>query len=108
MNRKQKGILLVAALVLILMILFPPYYGIDRESGGRVHAFVGYHAIWNPPSASYVYERLAFLDPESADPGRLSSFEARLNAVRMIFNCAILGIATALAMFVLRKQPKGA
>jgi hypothetical protein len=108
MHKQQKGILVVAALVLLVMILFPPYYGIDRESGGRLHAFIGYHPVWDPPSASDVYQRLTPAAPEGSSPGDLSSFEARLNVVRLAFNLALLGVAAVLAKFALRRLSGGA
>jgi hypothetical protein len=100
-DNRQKWILVAAALILLAMILFPPYFGVDRESGGRLHAFIGHHPIWDPPPASYVYQRLSSGDPGSSAPADLSSFEARVNVVRLARNIALLGVAALLAKIVL-------
>jgi len=107
MNRNQKVILATGAIILVTMIVHPPYFGIDRESGGKLHAFIGYHWIWNPPAAADVYKRLTKSDPAAIDPLRLASFEARINTVRLIQNIVVLSAAVALGMALLKKRAKG-
>ena len=107
MNRNQKIILAIGAIILITMIVHPPYFGIDSESGGKLHAFIGYHWIWDPPSAPDVYESLTKSDPTGGDPLRLASFEARINTVRLMENTVVLGAAVALGMAFLKKRAKG-
>jgi hypothetical protein len=106
MNRNQKIILTIGVVLLITLIVHPPYFGIDRDSGGKLHAFIGYHWIWDAPSAPDVYERLTNSDATGVDPLRLESFEARINTVRLIQNVVVLGAAVALGMAFLRKRAK--
>ncbi len=106
MNPRQKYTLILAVFFIIIMILFPPYFGIDTESEGRVHAFIGYHPIWSPPSSEYVYEALTSESAANADAARVSSFQARLNKVQLIINFLILVSVTAGALIVFRRGRK--
>jgi hypothetical protein len=106
MNRNQKIILATGAIILITLIVHPPYFGIDRESAGKLHAFIGYHWIWDPPLAPDVYERLTKSGTTGVDPLRLASFETRISTVRLIQNVVVLGAAVALGMALLRKRAK--
>jgi hypothetical protein len=47
MNSKQKEVLLVGTLLVLLMILFPPWGYFDIDSSGKSSA--GYHFILTPP-----------------------------------------------------------
>ena len=106
MNKNQKIVLAIGVLILIALIMHPPYFGIDRDSGGKLHAFIGYHWIWRPPSSTYVYERLTKSDPAGIDSVRLASFVARVNSVRLVQNIGALGVVVALGMVLLKKRKK--
>ena len=68
MNKRQKSVLAVGTMVLILLIVYPPYFAIGRESDGKLHAFVGYHWVWNPPVSCFL--RLKIARPRSMNiPG---------------------------------------
>jgi hypothetical protein len=108
MNKYQKTLLAIGAVILVALIVRPPYFGVDRGSGGKVHAFIGYHWMWSPPAPAVVYEKLMGSDPAGADPARLASFTAGLNTVRMVRNIVVLCAAVAVGMLVLRKRTKGA
>lgn len=108
MNRKQKAVVVAGAVALLLMILYPPFFGIDRGSGGRRHAFIGYRAVWSPPSPSEVYLRLTSQDPTGVAPSRLAAFEARVNVVRLALNVAGLGVAVALGAWLTGRKTTGA
>ncbi len=47
MNSKQKGVLSVVGILVLLMILFPPWEYFDNDSSGRSPA--GYHFLLMPP-----------------------------------------------------------
>lgn len=98
MNKSQQIILGIAAAVLVVMILFPPYFVIDRESGGRTHAAIGYHWIGHPPSAVYAYQKLAGGDSAGVAPERLAALAVRVNVVRFGSNVILLALLVALAM----------
>jgi hypothetical protein len=106
MNRNQKRVLAIGVLILIALIVHPPYFGIDRDSGGKLHAFIGYHWIWRPPSSAYVYERLTKSDPAGIDSVRLASFAARVNSVRLVQNIVALGAVVALSIVLLKRRKK--
>ncbi len=107
MNRNRKIVLALGAVIIAALIVRPPYFGVDRESGGKVHAFIGYHWIWASPSSANVYERLMKSSASGVDGSRLASFEARINVVRLIQNIVILGAAVALGMAFLGRRTKG-
>ncbi len=107
MNSRQKYTISLAGLFIVALILFPPYFGIDVESEGRVHAFIGYRPVWSPPSAEQVYEILTSESASDVDVARLSSFEARLNVVRLAFNVFVLVIVAVVALIVFRQRSTG-
>lgn len=107
MNRWQKGLTTLALALVALFFLFPPYYGIDTASDGRLHAFAGYHPVWDPPSQEdllAVFEQAGLVEE-----GRLlpASLEGGLNTVRLGFNILILGIATLIGLAILRTRRRG-
>jgi hypothetical protein len=54
MNSRQKEVLLVGTLLVVLMILFPPWDYFDNDSSARSPA--GYHFILAPPALKSVRE----------------------------------------------------
>jgi len=100
MNRRRRIVLSVGALMLAALIVRPPYFGIDRASGGTLHSNLGSHWAWDPPSSADAYAWLTGNDPAAADPRRLASFDVRLNVVRLalnlVFLVAVVGVAFAL------------
>ena len=54
MNTKQLTVLLVAALVLALSEIFPPWLYVNRWTSGLHYA--GYHYVHSPPATSDVYK----------------------------------------------------
>jgi hypothetical protein len=113
MNRKQKVVVIIEAAVLAAMFVFPPYAGIDRESDGRIHDFLGYYPFWSPPSSEDVFQALRQRFPEelgvsaeSMDDNRLSSFEPLFNKVHLIFNVTLSLLATAFLVIIFRNRAK--
>ena len=82
----------------------PPYFGIDRDSGGRTHAAIGVHWLWDPPSSAEVYARLTQCDPATVSPRRLANFEARVNVVRLVTKLAAVGMVVAVGMVLTRPR----
>ena len=72
---------------LILMFLFPPYFGIDRSSNGQVHASVGYHPVWDPPDREHVLSVLS-------ETGLASEADLQLSNLEVGRNNVLLGIQT--------------
>jgi hypothetical protein len=97
------------------MFVFPPYAGMDTESEGRVHAFLGYYPFWDPPTPEDVFHALRQRFPEleelgaganDVDSKRLSSFSPLFNRVRLVFNLVFVGMGTGLLLVLLRGQKK--
>jgi len=97
-----------AALVLLLMFLYPPWMSIDPQSEGRVHGTLGYYAIWDPPPAESVFRALYPDARELPDAERLGGFMPRVNRVRLIINALAVALACSLAIFVLRRIRRSA
>ena len=49
MNRHQRLILAAGVVMAAVLVVRPPYFGVDRASGGRTHAAIGLHWAWDPP-----------------------------------------------------------
>lgn len=104
-----KIIISVFFVVLILMVLFPPYAVMKMDSDTITkHAFVGYHPIWNPPTQIFAYEFLEekpFVKNDS--PGfavQLSSYLVIFNKVRFITNMIILIFVTSALLLIFRQR----
>jgi hypothetical protein len=113
MNRKQKVVVIIEAVLLVTMFVFPPYAGIDRESDGRIHDSLGYYPFWSPPSSEDVFHALRQRFPDelsegaqSIDDSRLSSFEPIYNKVMQIFNVTLSLLATAFFVVIFRNRKK--
>jgi hypothetical protein len=107
MNRYQKGMLALFTCGLVLMLSFPPYFGIDGASQGRIHAFLGYHPFWDPPTRE---EALAVLSEAGAEPGRslqLTDLRVDRNNVRLTLNVLGLVLASSIAILALRTRSAG-
>jgi len=99
MNGRQGVVAGVAALALLLMLLFPPYFAMDRTSGGAVHASVGHHPVWAPPTRGDALGVLtANADAFSAVIER-DNLDVRVNRVRLLGQ--VIGLA-AVALVCLR------
>ncbi len=104
MNGRQWVVAGLASLALLLMLLFPPYFGIDRTSDGRVHAFLGYHPLWAPPTAT---DALPVLAGEAVAPyagTEPQNVDVRMDLVRLGINVIALAIAVGAGLFVLRSS----
>lgn len=114
MNRKQKVVIIIAVAVLVAMIVFPPYAGIDRGSEGRIHGSLGFYPFWNPPTSQDVFDFLRQEFPgeldgvqQNMDDTRLSSFEPIFNKVMFIFNATLSLLVAAILLVVFRTRKKG-
>lgn len=99
MNRRQRAVLWLETVLLLVMIAVPPYFGIDRESEGRVHAHLGYFALWNPPTSVDACNTLRVRHASLADcASRSGAYESGLNKVRLSLN-ATSSLVVAGALF---------
>jgi hypothetical protein len=102
----ERSIIVCAALVLLLMFLYPPFMSVDPQSEGRVHAALGHGAIWNPPSPESAFRVLYPNAPELPDAGRLAGFKPRVNRVRLALYALAVGLTGSLAVLVVRRQSR--
>jgi hypothetical protein len=95
MTRPRRAVLWCAAGAIGLLLLFPPYFGIDRGSEGRVHAYLGHHPVWKPPSSEHVFRALSPRGSSVPGPERLGAYQARLNVVNL--SMKLLGVVVCAA-----------
>ncbi len=87
---------------ILLIFLFPPFMSIDAHSGGRVHASMGYHPIWDPPSSIFAYRTLYPNVRELPDVDRLTACTPRINRVRLTVNVVAIAFGGILTILMLR------
>jgi len=110
MTLRPIHILTTGAAVVLLMVLFPPYFGVYDQTGVNRHTGLGYHPIWNPPSQAEAYATIHGASPDAAQSesgGVTRSVEERLALTRVGFNkvgfvmqVLVLGMATTVASVV--------
>ncbi|MBP1596647.1 MAG: hypothetical protein H6Q05_2024 [Acidobacteria bacterium] len=96
-------IIVGAALLLLLIFVYPPWMSIDPQSEGRVHAGLGHHAIWNPPSPETIFRALYPNAPELPNAERLAGFTPRVNKVGLTIYALAIGLAGSLAILLIRR-----
>lgn len=107
MNGRQWAVLSLEAAVLLAMLAVPPHFGVDRESAGRVHAHLGYFALWNPPTPAEVCRALRERYPSLAEcENRLGAFDAGVNRVRLLLNASSTVVLSAALLYLLRDRSK--
>ena len=104
MNRSQTLVLAAGLVMAALLVVRPPYFGMDRASGGRTHAAIGTHWIWDPPTPAEACARLTQRDPATVDPARLADFTVRVNVVRLATKLAAVALVVAVGMLLTRTR----
>ena len=104
MKAIERSIFAGAGLVLLLLLLYPPFMSIDPQSEGRVHAPLGHHAIWDPPTPEFAFRALYPSVPELPNAERLTGFVPRVNRVRLTIYVLAVVLAGSLAISVLRRS----
>ncbi len=104
MNRSQALVLAAGVVMAALLVVRPPYFGMDRASGGRTHAAIGVHWIWDPPTSAEAYARLTQSDPATLSPERLKDFAARVNVVRLATKLAAVALVVGVGLALTRTR----
>lgn len=104
MNKIRKIILSLAMIVVVIMILFPPYAAMKLPIGNNIHGSLGYHPIWNPPDAKYAYEVLTGEQYDPVNENELSNYKVIFNKVGFLFSLAILIIVTTVLLRIFRSK----
>lgn len=89
-NAGLKIILLGSYLAFLLfLMIMPPYFVMDRASGGRSHAPVGHHFFWNPPGIMELGPELCKKFPEEFSIGTeewdANRYTVSVNRIRLAF-----------------------
>ena len=119
MTLRPIHILATAAAVILLMALFPPFFGVYDQTGVNQHTGLGYHPVWNPPSQAEAYAtiQVVYADaaPSVSGGGITRTIEERVALTRVGFNkvgfvlqIIVLVIATTVASLVVarRRRPQ--
>jgi hypothetical protein len=103
MSRAQIAVTGVAAFLILVMLVFPPYFGVDVEWGGTIHASIGHHPAWNPPGSEYV---CLALNPEAAEGCResASAYRSGLNKVRLVLQVVFVLVLMFVVLLVARRR----
>ena len=104
MNKVQKIVISSAIIVVLIMILFPPYAAMKLPIGNNIHGSLGYHPIWDPPDAVYAYETLTGEKYDSANEEELSNYKVIFNKVGFIFSLIVLAIITTTLLIIFRNK----
>jgi len=108
----NKILLFLFLLILLVQFLFPPYFGMDSLSNGKVHTFLGYHPVWKdiPPEKVYKFmlEKGTIVSDSTATPGNnliinYTQYESHINKVRLIANTLLLSVTYLLLVLILTK-----
>jgi len=102
------------ALSVVVLLACPPYYGAATASAGQLHAALGHHPCWAPPSAVEMCAALANRQrrpgpgmtvdcPPSAERG--TQFQARVNTVRLAAEIAGLTLISGALPWLVMRQP---
>jgi len=105
MSRLQIAVTSVAVVLILVVLAFPPYFGIDVESGGTLHASIGHHPIWDPPSSEYVCHAL---NPDAVEVCRegTSAYRSGLNRVRLALQEVLLVAGMLVVLLVVRRRER--
>ena len=87
-----------------MMLLIQPYFVIDPASQGRIHAPIGFHPVWAPPSRENGYEILVLEGLIPEESLEVADLDVRKNRVLMTFNALIFLLLVSSGFFVLRTR----
>lgn len=104
MNKAQKTVISFALIVVLIMILFPPYAAMKLPVGNNIHGSLGYHPIWDPPDAKVAYETLTGEKYDSSKAEELANYIVIFNKVGFIFSLIGLAIITTILLIIFRKR----
>ncbi len=95
------------AVVILLFIVFPPFYAIDTKSNGKIHTAMGHYPIWNVPNSKDAYYCLinsnkmdAVVFDNSNSEMEMTQFAANFNTVRFII-ILIIAVLVYLVLLIL-------
>ena len=116
-----KHVLALAAAVFLLMVFFPPYFGVYDQAESNLHMPLGWHPIWSPPSQADAYRAIHGESLDSVLAGsaaersrvieeRLALTRVGFNKVMFVFQVVVVAlVASAVPVIVGRlrgRQPK--
>ena len=63
MNKRQNAIIDIGLAIVVLLLLFPPWYVVSRGSHTHVEVSDGYHFLLSPPCCSPHIDLVRYLVP---------------------------------------------
>src|SRR3989338_6937350 len=101
MNKKQRIILSIGILVVILSGLFPPYEGEFRKEGDNRKIYMGYHFLFASPTERDVLEAFRGAPKSTAvSQDILSRFNSYIITSRVLVQVVTIVIATLVLLFL--------
>lgn len=98
----------VSMVLVLVLIIFPPFFGIDNESAGKVHTNLGYFPIWAKPGESDAFDGLVergllreyecSADHSIIEPGR---YTAHMNKVHLAANMLLVVFANVMMLIII-------
>ena len=99
MNRRQKVVVVIGVILVLLCGLFPPFEGECRLRGENLKAFVGYRFLFSPPSQDEVWSVIGGL--AAAD-----RYSSHIETQRVWLQFATVIIATVGLVVLLGDRPR--
>ena len=94
----ERATVAVTAAAVILLFLVPPFMSVDAASGGRVHASLGYHPVWSPPTADAAFRALYPDAHEAPTQVRLADVTPRINRVKLSASAVAVSLLCVLVI----------
>jgi hypothetical protein len=101
MNKKQRIILSIGILLVIVNGLFPPYEGELRRQSDNLKNYMGYHFLFTPPTERDVYEAiLGRRASNTISHIKLSMFSSHIITSRVWVQVVTVVVATVGLLFL--------
>ena len=98
------------AVVVLLFVIFPPFYAIDTKSNGKIHSAMGYYPLWSTPASKDAYYCLVnnnkisgVVFENDSDGSGLVQYAAKFNTVRFITNFIIAAVVYLIMIVGLKR-----
>jgi hypothetical protein len=101
------------AVIILLLIIFPPYYAVDTKSNGKIYEAMGYYPVCDAPTSKDAYYCLvnskkidAVVFENNNNREGINQYTANFNTVKFIINIILTGIVYFVLLFALRTTNK--
>lgn len=102
MHRLRNAVTVIGVVLLLWLLLFPPFAVIDLAAAQPRHAALGHHPRWRPPTPALAEHVLTGrFGPPS--PGAKTSLQIRVNRVRLGLEMTVTTVAAFVVSVVQRR-----